>query len=201
MNKLILLILFLVITIYIFYDTSISEKYENIDNLSNEEIQNISGVYADSTKMATFNNINITGNLSALNFKGIIVMWSGQLATIPQGWVLCDGTNGTPDLRSRFIVGAASSVSGAGLTVKPVGAQGGEESHLLSLGEMPIHNHSYYALVNNNGWWANGFSNTGFSPNQWWPLKPNDNPTGNSGGNQPHNNMPPYYALAFIMKT
>lgn len=34
-------------------------------------------------------------------------MWSGLLSAIPSGWHLCDGTNGTPDLRSRFIKGAA----------------------------------------------------------------------------------------------
>jgi microcystin-dependent protein len=192
----ILLILFLIVVILALNFV----QYENMDNLSNEAVQNISGVYAKIAETATFNNINVTGNLSALNFKGIIVMWSGQISTIPQGWVLCDGSNGTPDLRSRFIVGASNGSISAPLTAKIVGAQGGEESHILTLGEMPMHNHSYYALVNNNGWWNNGYSNTGFSPKQWWPLKPNDVPTGNSGQNQPHNNMPPYYALAYIMK-
>ena len=38
--------------------------------------------------------------------NGGIIMWSGTLASIPTGWVLCDGTNGTPDLRSRFVYGA-----------------------------------------------------------------------------------------------
>lgn len=42
--------------------------------------------------------------------SGVIVMWHGALATIPTGWYLCDGTNGTPDLRSKFIVGAADGV-------------------------------------------------------------------------------------------
>jgi len=36
-------------------------------------------------------------------------MWKGTVGTIPSGWVLCDGNNGTPDLRSRFIVGAGGS--------------------------------------------------------------------------------------------
>lgn len=40
--------------------------------------------------------------------SGLIVMWSGTLTAIPQGWQLCDGTNGTPDLRDRFIVGASN---------------------------------------------------------------------------------------------
>jgi hypothetical protein len=52
---------------------------------------------------------------------GIIAMWSGTLATIPAGWALCDGTNGTPDLRDRFVVGAANGAN--------PGATGGLSSH------------------------------------------------------------------------
>ncbi|MBA7685416.1 hypothetical protein ES703_93840 [subsurface metagenome] len=40
---------------------------------------------------------------------GIIVIWHGPIADIPPGWSLCDGTNGTPDLRDRFIIGAGST--------------------------------------------------------------------------------------------
>ena len=49
-------------------------------------------------------NINVT-NLSVTNWKGIIVAFSGDVTNIPSGWALCDGTNGTPDLRGRFILG------------------------------------------------------------------------------------------------
>jgi len=49
--------------------------------------------------------------------KGGIIMWSGSVASIPEGWALCDGTNGTPDLRDRFVVGAGSGYA--------VGATGG----------------------------------------------------------------------------
>lgn len=47
--------------------------------------------------------------------SGLIVMWSGSLSVIPSGWNLCDGTNGTPDLRDRFIAGTSASVD-PGLT-------------------------------------------------------------------------------------
>ena len=43
--------------------------------------------------------------------KGGIIMWSGKVSDIPQGWALCDGTKGTPDLRSRFIIGADNGKS------------------------------------------------------------------------------------------
>jgi len=49
------------------------------------------------------------------SLKGIIVLWSGSIATIPNGWQLCDGTNGTPDLKSKFILGAGAGVA-PGLT-------------------------------------------------------------------------------------
>ncbi len=61
------------------------------------------------------------GPLGAGVEAGVIVMWSGSSATIPSGWALCDGTNGTPDLRDRFVVGAESSYE--------VGATGGASSH------------------------------------------------------------------------
>ena len=55
--------------------------------------------------------------------KGTIVLWSGTIATIPNGWVLCDGTNGTPDLRNRFVVGAGGEYS--------VGSTGGVKNYDL----------------------------------------------------------------------
>jgi len=113
---------------------------------------------------------------------GTIVMWSGSVANIPQGWALCDGTNGTPDLRDRFIVGAGGGYA--------VGATGGEAFHTLTVAEMPAHSHSVdYANASGPFYWDKGvgaWQNTGN--------------TGSTGGNQPHENRPPYYALCYIMK-
>ena len=59
-------------------------------------------VETDLPTMANFNQ-----KLSEINVPyGVIVMWSGQSNEIPAGWALCDGANGTPDLRGRFVVGA-----------------------------------------------------------------------------------------------
>jgi len=63
---------------------------------------------------------------------GMITMWSGT--EVPNGWALCDGTNGTPDLRGRFVVGAGGSYS--------VGATGGANSVTLTTNQIPAHNHS-----------------------------------------------------------
>lgn len=65
---------------------------------------------------------------------GIIVLWSGASNAIPNGWALCNGSNGTPDLRNRFVVGAGSNYN--------VGATGGQDSVALSVSQMPSHNHS-----------------------------------------------------------
>jgi hypothetical protein len=66
--------------------------------------------------------------------RGIIVMWSGTLANIPSGYALCDGSNGTPDLRDRFIL----SVN----TAENPGATGGAHSITLTSAQMPAHTHS-----------------------------------------------------------
>lgn len=67
--------------------------------------------------------------------SGIITMWNGASSAIPDGWLLCDGNNNTPDLRDRFIVGAGNNYN--------VGATGGEATHKLTTSEMPSHNHTF----------------------------------------------------------
>lgn len=83
--------------------------------------------YTDkSTKLAT------TAFVHSVVPTGAIIMWGGSVASIPAGWALCNGLNGTPDLRDRFIVGAGSSYA--------VGATGGANSTTLT--EMPAHTHT-----------------------------------------------------------
>ena len=65
--------------------------------------------------------------------QGVILMWGGSVASIPNGWQLCNGSNGTPDLRDRFIVGAG--------TAYVPGATGGANSVTLDSTQLPIHAH------------------------------------------------------------
>jgi len=112
---------------------------------------------------------------------GGIIMWSGAIANIPSGFALCDGTNGTPDLTDRFVVGAEGSEYSVGDT-------GGQDEVQLTISEMPKHSHQGTSF--------------GSGPNSQIGLA-NDpsGRTGETGGDQPHENRPPYYAVAYIMKT
>lgn len=114
---------------------------------------------------------------------GVILLWSGSIASIPPGWALCDGTNGTPDLRDRFVVGAGSAYA--------VGATGGEATHTLTTDEMPTHAHSYTVISGQGG----TIAMSGGTIYGSYPAT-----TGSAGGGQPHENRPPYYALAYIMR-
>ena len=78
---------------------------------------------------------------------GCILMWSGDERDIPDGWALCNGSNGTPDLRGRFIVGVNRDKDqyerNAERDLYAPNATGGEERHELSTSEMPTHRHIY----------------------------------------------------------
>lgn len=117
---------------------------------------------------------------------GVIWTWYGAVAAIPSGWALCDGTKGTPDLRGRFVVGAGGAYS--------VGMVGGEAAHTLTVSEMPGHDHSF--AIKQQGSYASGSG--------WPAVDLVDNKefkrTIQTGNHQPHNNLPPYYALCYIMK-
>ena len=113
---------------------------------------------------------------------GGIIMWSG--ASVPGGWSLCDGTNSTPDLRDRFIVSSGSAYS--------IGNTGGANSVTLTVDQIPAHTHAITAK--NDG----SPSGTYSSPRSAYAAEID---SGSTGGGQSHENRPPYYALAFIMKT
>lgn len=121
---------------------------------------------------------------------GVIVMWSG--ADVPDGWAICDGTNGTPDLRGRFVLGASD--------VYTMGGTGGEESVTLKAINLPGHRHTIKA-TNGTGTGSAEYVTyaTGSVKNlsSVISLEYGDSLYGQASA---HENMPPYYALAYIMK-
>ena len=94
---------------------------------------------AEVSQKLQINGLTIPGNLDVkgkFNYlpKGLISIWYGTSA--PKGWALCNGKNGTPDLRGRFVYGYGSRL---GSKFK---RYGGAERHTLSYNEMPKHRHS-----------------------------------------------------------
>ena len=144
--------------------------------------------------------------------SGAIMMWSGDIEEIPEGWSLCNGENETPDLTDRFIVGAGNNYS--------VGNIGGAEEVTLTESELPSHNHSMQTTGSHNHTYELR-STTTHELNDDPDIESTSYPIVNyevieeydtslagshshsiysSGGDSSHENRPPYYALAFIMK-
>jgi len=159
---------------------------------------------------------------------GAIILWSGS--EIPSGWALCDGTNGTPDLRDRFVVGAGSTYS--------VGDTGGSfttDGHTLTEAEMPSHAHAVNYDDSGGGGltvqttvgdtkppdsnsYLAGYTDVsavGATPPMYTNSTGNEQTVkgvdgfditkfsmASAGSDQPHAHSfePPYYALAYIMK-
>jgi hypothetical protein len=157
--------------------------------------------------------------------SGGIIMWSGSIATIPSGWLLCDGTNSTPDLRNRFVIGAFVDNAGvANTTITGSNTQTGgskdaivvSHSHTATVSD-PGHNHltgnpdsdggSYFGVATASGGNASARdqliaglinSNTYVTNTKTTGVTVSNSTTGSSGTNA---NLNPYYALAFIMKS
>ena len=150
----------------------------------------------DSTKIAT------TAFVRDIVPTGVIVMWSGSIASIPTGWLICDGTNGTPDLRNRFIVGAGSTYSVAG-TGGSADAIVVSHTHTATVTD-PGHFHAVpesTQLLNSGNGFATGVTATARTVNsasKTTGITVANSTEGSSGTNA---NLPPYYALAYIMKS
>ncbi|MDR3326896.1 MAG: hypothetical protein LBT04_01990 [Prevotellaceae bacterium] len=153
-------------------------------------------------------NVQLESSLAALQAqvnliqpapKGCIVMWSGSIATIPTGWSLCNGNNGVaingvqiPDLRGKFIAGYNSDDS----DYNTVGKTGGVKQVALTLGQIPFHSHSFtLAPANSAG------SNFTYAAAEKSNSTAGSQNTDSTGAGQAHENRPPYYTLAYIIKT
>jgi hypothetical protein len=168
---------------------------------------------ANNATIATYDDIyGILGTIPAVASvlpTGMILLWSGSIGSIPAGFLLCDGNNSTPDLRNRFVIGAGSTYS-----VNQTG--GSADSIVVS------HNHTATSTVTDPGhshlFWGTKFDSTlagGLNP----PGSANfyndktsatttsttgitvATTTATSGTSGTGANIPPYYALCYIMKS
>jgi len=147
----------------------------------------------NSTKVAT------TAYVAAVIPSGVIVIWSGSAGAIPSGWNLCNGSNGTPDLRDRFVVGAGSTyaVGNTGGTKDAIvvshshSISDSGHSHDVRIPSRAVGNNATALYSTSDGSTkstvTSDSANTGISINS----------TGDSGTNA---NLPPYYALCYIQK-
>ena len=170
----------------------------------------------------------VTNTLTATNFagsganltgivgvpSGCIILWSGAADAIPTGFVLCNGSNSTPDLRGRFIVGYSDTDNDY-----DVNDTGGSKDNTLSVSQLPSHNHSFSGSASHNHTHTKATHPSGSGPEQNQSGGPEDRTnfgdtgttstatvtisgtTGNQGSGTAIENRPPYYALCYIMKT
>jgi hypothetical protein len=139
---------------------------------------------------------------------GGIFLWSGSIGSIPAGYVLCNGSNGTPDLRDRFVVGAGStySVDGTGGSANAIVVSHTHTATSTSVVTDPGHNHTYngttappYQAGGNAVFSPTSGINTSTATTGITVATTTTNATaGTSGTNA---NLPPYFALCYIMKT
>ena len=132
---------------------------------------------------------------------GGIIMWSGLNGAIPAGWQLCDGSGPTPDLRDRFIVGSGGSHgidTTGGATTHNHG--GNTQFHTLTIAEMPSHNHGVQINDATSTGPTRKPETAGITNTKAWPSDFTGGDGGHRHGINSDNNIPPYYALAYIMK-
>ena len=209
---------------------SLINSFNNLDNTVN-----------------SFNSrlLSIEGRVMTLEIgiaMGIIVIWSGLVTSIPISWQLCDGTNGTPDLRNRFVVsaGSAYAVNSTGGSLNHIHtAEGSTGFTALSTSQMPAHSHGVNDPTHAHGVsdpghahaipysagadQGSGAFDVGGNPFNGGVIttaaatgigiigSPTYISIASAGGGAGHNhsvsttianasNLPPYYALAYIMK-
>lgn len=138
--------------------------------------------------------------------QGIIQIWAGTIATIPNGWALCDGLNNRPNLLDKFIRGVNTNITDPGIT-------GGVVTVLLTEAQMASHRHVPLSLQHDHtipkgtGNGTTGIKvGTVFASNgldlgdQVDPIVVGSGFTSNTGGNTVHDNIPPFFEVAYIIK-
>jgi len=187
--------------------SAISSKADsNSPTLTGTPLAPTASAGTSTTQIATtaFVATAVSGSIPS----GGIILWSGSVASIPSGWYLCNGSNSTPDLRDKFVVGAGSGYA--------VGATGGSANAIVvshtHTGTTTITDpgHKHSVPTDSTGSVDNPALNASSGSDEDFNLSPGTgtavtgitastsiSTTGSSGTNA---NLPPYYALCYIMK-
>lgn len=179
---------------YVGLSSNLRIVFKNKSDSVNPNIVNY--IAADSTVARTYTFPDISGTIAVNGAVdgvvpvGGIIMWSGTISTIPLNWRLCNGQNGTPDLRDRFIVGASQDEGGiakTNITTDLTISGGSKDAIVVS------HTHGYDKPT---------YLGTAETPAPAGAVsRATDSATTDSAGESGVNkNLPPYYALAFIMR-
>ena len=197
-----------------FYDeVSISAESEYPGNSNISQRECIIRVYKDSEALPRSSlklmRYSVSTEASSVP-QGSIIPWYGDKANIPDGFALCDGTNGTPDLRNRFLVGAGDAYK--------VSDIGGEDKVMLEESDVAKHRHFIIGKGNNapsGSYWSRSLTDSNYLAEGWGgggmtesyalqgaDVEANIGLTSYAGNGTPtaHENRPPYYALYYIMK-
>jgi microcystin-dependent protein len=169
---------------------------------------------SDETTIQSYDNlygiIGVQATSGATIPAGLISMWSGSIGSIPAGWYLCDGSNGTPNLADRFIIGAGSTyaVNGTGgaTSVTLITANMPAHTHTATVTD-PTHAHSASVFVGGGGGATSAFGARDGGPVTSSTATTNGASTGitvsnaSAGSGTSFSVLNPYYALAFIQKS
>jgi hypothetical protein len=146
-----------------------------------------------SVLLSTFPNLDsaVTATPKQLNNpvpQGAIILWSGAVASIPTGYALCDGTQGTPDLRGNFVVGAGGAYNPNDIGGSPTTGFGGAHTHTENTATANLTTSSLAVAAGVGSTVVSGVTPQGHTH------------TINQVGDHTHSCLPPYLALAYIMK-
>ena len=198
----------------------------NISGSGTLQVETIATGTANNTSALVATSTGLVQKIAAAPVPvGGIIMWSGAIGSIPSGWALCDGSNGTPNLEDRFVVGAGNTyaVDSTGGSADAVVVSHNHGGYALSGGS---HNHTYKdtmfveeasslsetgyidnidlittsAANRNNQTDTNGSGVHSYSIDRSTnSVSPHQHTISSDGESGINKNLPPYYALAFIM--
>lgn len=175
------------------YYFSLKKVLKFLDNFTRDGISGFSSIkaYIDS-RLGGQETAEVAGIVPV----GGIIAWAGSV--VPEGWVICDGHNGTPDLRGKFIMGDNEKYKS--------GTEGGAEEVILTSNHLPEHKHQIYFQEYK---WGDNANRRPFPNNtQDQAIKDGEDSQFNSiytqnagkASPEPISILPPFYALAYIMR-